>query len=286
MKCFTNKIILQGTSPTIFFSWILLINCFCLLSYFTTAITVESTFYDSNLTKVHINWIEILWPERWKTRNSCKFRAGIFTSCIGHTSKVFLLSKVTPNWFSECELQVIDSLETRQKRKYQSRQNISLDPRNRFAPFQNTQDEVLDIEAKNYKEKETLQHRHHTPAYGTQNHRPNPVINHFSENGNTFWQQRTIPESSKYSDTVQNGKKTFIVGTSMVKGIKMKEVNFQLRNSFAKLEPFPGVTLKNLRYYFVPSLINETPNRIILHGVESVIMSMTKIQLQKRLQMK
>lgn len=152
MKCFTKKIILQGTSPTIFFSWILLINCFCLLSYFTTAITVESTFYDSNLTKVHINWIEILWPERWKTRNSCKFTAGIFTSYIGHTSKVFLLSKVTPNWFSECELQVIDSLETRQKRKYQSRQNIPLDKRNRFTPLQSTQDEVLDEEAKNYKE--------------------------------------------------------------------------------------------------------------------------------------
>ena len=100
---------------------------------------------------------------------------------------------------------------------------------------------MLDKEAKNYKEKETLQHRHHTPAYRKQNHRRNPVINHFPENDNTFRQQRTVPESSKYSDTVQNGKKTFIVGTSMVKGIRMKEVNIQLRKSFAKLEPFPGV---------------------------------------------
>ena len=74
---------------------------------------------------------------------------------------------------------------------------------------------MLDKEAKNYKEKESLQHRH------------------------------------------QNGKKTFIVDTSMVKGIKMKEVNSQLRNLFAKLKSFPGATLKHLRYYIVPSLIDE-----------------------------
>ena len=64
--------------------------------------------------------------------------------------------------------------ETWLTRKQQSQQNISLDTRNRFAPLQNTQDEVLDKEAKNYKEKETLQNRHQTPVYNKQNHRPNP----------------------------------------------------------------------------------------------------------------
>ena len=51
----------------------------------------------------------------------------------------------------------------------------------------------------------------------------------------------------------------------MVKSMKMKEVNSQLRNSFAKLRLFPGATLKHLRYYIVPSLIDKTPDRIILH---------------------
>ena len=115
--------------------------------------------------------------------------------------------------------------ETRQTLKHQSRQNIPLDTRNRFTPLQNTQDEVLDKEARNYKEKETLQHRHQTPVYRKQNHRPNSLINHFPENGNPFWQKRTVPVNSKYSNTVQNGKKTFMVDTNMVKGIKMKEVN-------------------------------------------------------------
>ena len=143
---------------------------------------------------------------------------------------------------------------------------MPLETRKNFAPLQNTQDEVLNREAKNYKEKETLQYRHQTPVYSKQNHRSNPVINHFPENKNHFWQQRTVPGNSKYSDAVRNGKKTLIAGTGMVKGIRMKEVITQLRNSFAKLRSFPGATLKHLKYSIVPSLIDETPNRIILHG--------------------
>ena len=94
--------------------------------------------------------------------------------------------------------------ETRQTLKRQYRQNIPLDTRNRFAPLQNTQDEVIDKGAKNYKEKDTLQHRHQTLVYRKQNHRPNPFINHFPKNENPFWQQRTVPRNSKYSDAVRN----------------------------------------------------------------------------------
>ena len=86
--------------------------------------------------------------------------------------------------------------------KDQSRQNIPLETRNRFAPLQTIQDEVLDNEAKNYIQKETLQHRHQTPVYSKQNHRLKLLINHFPENDNPFWQQRTVSENGKYSDTM------------------------------------------------------------------------------------
>ena len=46
----------------------------------------------------------------------------------------------------------------------------------------------------------------------------------------------------------------------------MKHVNSQLRNPFAKLRLFPRATLKHLRYYNVPSLVNKTADKIILHG--------------------
>ena len=65
---------------------------------------------------------------------------------------------------------------------------------------------------------------------------------------------------------MKNGKKKLIVGINMVKDIGMKEVNKILYNSFAKLRSFPRATLKHLKYYVVPSLIDETSNRIILHG--------------------
>ena len=65
---------------------------------------------------------------------------------------------------------------------------------------------------------------------------------------------------------MRNSKKKFVVDTSIVKGIRLKEVNSQLRNSFAKLKSFPGATLKHLKYHVVSSPIDETPDRIILHG--------------------
>ena len=77
--------------------------------------------------------------------------------------------------------------ETRPMLKHHSRPNIPLDTRNRFAPLRNTQDEVLDKEAKNYTEKESLQHHHQTQVYRKQNHQPNTVINHYPENDNPFW---------------------------------------------------------------------------------------------------
>ena len=61
---------------------------------------------------------------------------------------------------------------------------------------------MLDNEAKNYIQKETLQHRHQTPVYSKQNHRLKLLINHFPENDNPFWQQRTVSENGKYSDTM------------------------------------------------------------------------------------
>ena len=98
---------------------------------------------------------------------------------IKHLTKTLKEEKAKQKWQTE----------TRQTRKNQFRQNLQLDTRNRFAALQNTRDEVLDKEAKNYKEKEILIHRHQTPVYRKQNHRPNPVINNFPENDYPYKEQ-------------------------------------------------------------------------------------------------
>ena len=57
-----------------------------------------------------------------------------------------------------------------------------------------------------------------------------------------------------------------ILGTSMSKGIRMKELNSYVKNGYTKLRPFPGATVKQLEHFAFPSLVDETPNRVILHG--------------------
>ena len=49
--------------------------------------------------------------------------------------------------------------------------------------------------------------------------------------------------------------KTFMIGTSMVKSLRMKKVNSCLTNLFAKLRLFPGAKRKQLSCY-----------RILIHG--------------------
>ena len=39
----------------------------------------------------------------------------------------------------------------------------------------------------------------------------------------------------------------------MVKGIGMKELNQSLENSFAKLQHFPGASIKQLQHHAIPT---------------------------------
>ena len=52
----------------------------------------------------------------------------------------------------------------------------------------------------------------------------------------------------------------------MIKGIRIKEFNSYVKNEYSKLRPFLGATVKQLQHYGIPSLVAETPNRVILHG--------------------
>ena len=67
-----------------------------------------------------------------------------------------ILIKRLAETLSEEKAKQMWQTETQQTRKHQSRQNMPLETRNRFAPLQNTQDEVLDKEAKNYKRKRNI----------------------------------------------------------------------------------------------------------------------------------
>ena len=46
----------------------------------------------------------------------------------------------------------------------------------------------------------------------------------------------------------------------------MKEFNSYIKNGYSNLRPFPGATVKQLQHYAIPSLVDETPNRVTLRG--------------------
>ena len=98
--------------------------------------------------------------------------------------------------------------------------------------------------------------------------RPPVVTNNYPENNNPAYRNHkpTVPGNAKYSDTVRFGRETVILGTSMIKGIRIKEFNSYLKNGYLKLRPLPEASVKQLQHYAIPSLVDETPNRVVLHG--------------------
>ena len=75
-----------------------------------------------------------------------------------------------------------------------------------------------------------------------------------------------MPGNAKYSDAVRFGRKMVTLGTSMIKGIQMKEFNSYVKNFYSKLRPFSVATIKQLQHSTIPSLVDEMPNRVILYS--------------------
>ena len=52
----------------------------------------------------------------------------------------------------------------------------------------------------------------------------------------------------------------------MIKGIRTKELNNHLNKFSAGIRPFPGATVKQLEHYVLPTLTDDTPDVMIIHG--------------------
>ena len=105
------------------------------------------------------------------------------------------------------------------------------------------------------------------PGNGNQR-RPNPVINYYPERdiANYPKNNRIRPGNTKYNESAKYGKKTFIYGTSMIKGIRQREFNSYLKKCSARFRPFPGATLKQMSLYVVPTLHDDTPDVAVIHA--------------------
>ena len=57
----------------------------------------------------------------------------------------------------------------------------------------------------------------------------------------------------------------YVLGTSMVKGIRRNEFNSCLKKCNTRLRPFIGATIKQMENYVKPIIQGDTPDVVILH---------------------
>ena len=74
-----------------------------------------------------------------------------------------------------------------------------------------------------------------------------------------------VPGNKDFNNAVKVGRKTYIPGTSMIKGIRRKEFNSKLNKCSTRFRPFIGATLKQMETYVKPILNDDTPDILILH---------------------
>ena len=100
--------------------------------------------------------------------------------------------------------------------------------------------------------------------------RPTPVIDQFPERdilGTNITKQSKsiIPGNTKYNEAVRFGRKAYMLGKSMVKGIRRNEFNSYLKKCNTGFRPFIGATIKQMETYVKPIIYDNTPDAVILH---------------------
>ena len=102
----------------------------------------------------------------------------------------------------------------------------------------------------------------------TRKRRARPVINQFPERdtlGVSEQSKNLIPGYTKYNEAVRFGRKAYVLGTSMVKGIRRNEFNSCLKKCNTRFRPFIGATIKQMETYVKPIIQDDTPDVVILH---------------------
>ena len=120
------------------------------------------------------------------------------------------------------------------------------------------------------------------------NKRPNIAITeNYLKNSIPSWQKKTIPGKNTYANTVKKTKKVCLIGDSIIKRIRRKELNGQIHNATAYIKTFPGANIKHLHHYIEPTLIDDCPDAIILHiGTNDLKRAKNENQNPKEIAMK
>ena len=102
----------------------------------------------------------------------------------------------------------------------------------------------------------------------TRNRRPTPAINQFPERdtlGVSTENKNLTPGYTTYNEAVRFGRKAYLLGKSMVKGIRRNEFNSCLKKCNTRFRPFIGATIKEMETYVKAIIQDDTPDVVTLH---------------------
>ena len=134
--------------------------------------------------------------------------------------------------------------------------NISLS--NTFNPIY-IEHENIDVNYENELIHATISKPHHDKII---NKRPNICTTEkYLEHQN----QNIVPGDRTYAETTKNGKKVFLIGDSHVKRIKRNLFNKSLISGKSYIKTFSGSNTKQLNHYILPTLVDESPDIVIIH---------------------
>ena len=99
---------------------------------------------------------------------------------------------------------------------------------------------------------------------------PSPVVNKYPDRDLLYHHIKNaitsiVPDNTDFNNAVKFGRKAYILGTSIIKGIRRKEVSSKLNKFSTRFRPLIGATLKQMEAYVNPVLNDDTPDVLILH---------------------
>ena len=151
----------------------------------------------------------------------------------------------------------------------------------RSTAFHNSQQKNVNQLNQNIFFKRQLNQEYNNQSYKQKNHnhyQTREVENDSSKNVD-LKRANTVPDNKSYADAVmshntKNGitKKVIVFWDSIIRGIRVRDFDQQVKNGYAKFKSFPGCNSKEMLHYIKPTLEASFYDSSILHvGVNDLL---------------
>ena len=111
--------------------------------------------------------------------------------------------------------------------------------------------------------------------------RPEVVINQYPENQTVYPRKRIVPGTNSYSESLgnsqTNSRNIKIFSDSIPRGIRIKQMNQQIKNDNARIHSFPGATSHQLLHYLDVDLDKYTDAVVIHIGINDILNSASDV---------